>query len=196
MGEREPKIGVMALQGAFIEHCRSLERCGSRAVEVRKPQQIEELDGLIIPGGESTTIGKLLELYGFPPVIRERVEAGMPVYGTCAGLILLAKDIVDSDQPRLGMMDIRVLRNGYGRQVDSFEADLEIEVLGEEPFRGVFIRAPMITKVGPGVEVLGRLDGVPVVVRQGNLLVSSFHPELTGDDRLHRYFVEMVKQGQ
>lgn len=180
------------MQGAFIEHCRSLEECGCRAVEVRWPQQLDEVDGLIIPGGESTTIGKLLELYGFPSVIKEKIQAGMPVYGTCAGLILLAQDIVESDQPRLGMMDISVLRNGYGRQVDSFEAELDIEALGEPPFRGVFIRAPLITRVGPGVRVLGSFDGAPVVAREGNLLVSSFHPELTGDVRLHRYFVEMV----
>jgi 5'-phosphate synthase pdxT subunit len=189
----EPKIGVMAMQGAFIEHGRSLERCGCRAVEVRRPQQLDELDGLIIPGGESTTIGKLLELYRFPVVIKEKIEAGMPVYGTGAGLILLAKDLVKSDQPRLGVMDISVLRNGYGRQVDSFEAELEIKAIGEPPFRGVFIRAPLITRVGPGVEVLGSFDGAPVVAREGNLLVSSFHPELTGDNRLHRYFVEMVR---
>lgn len=192
MGTMAPKIGVMAMQGAFIDHCRCLEKCGCRAIEVRKPQQIEELDGLIIPGGESTTIGKLLELYDFPPVIKEKAAVGMPIYGTCAGLILLARDIVGSDQPRLGLMDIQVLRNGYGRQIDSFEADLTIEALGEEPFRGVFIRAPMINRVGPEVEVLGSFDGRPVIARQGQFLVSTFHPELTGDTRLHRYFLGLI----
>ena len=192
MTGRKLKVGVLALQGAFLEHCSSLEKCGCTAVEVRQPEQMTDLEGLIIPGGESTTIGKLMEIYGFPPVIKERVEAGMPVYGTCAGLILLAKDIVGSDQPRLGMMDVRVLRNGYGRQVESFEADLLVDPLGEGPFRGVFIRAPRIIEVSPEVDVLGRFNQEPVVVRQGRLLASCFHPELTGDTRLHRYFLSMI----
>ncbi|HHV61243.1 MAG TPA: pyridoxal 5'-phosphate synthase glutaminase subunit PdxT [Firmicutes bacterium] len=186
------KLGVLALQGSFIEHARSIERCGARAVAVRKPEDLEGIEGLIIPGGESTTIGKLMTRYGLDQRIRELAAAGMPVYGTCAGLILLARRVLASSQPVLGMMDITVMRNAYGRQVDSFEADLRIPAIGDTPFRGVFIRAPRIEVTGPGVEVLAELDGKPVLARQGRFLVSSFHPELTGDARIHRYFLNMV----
>lgn len=191
----EPKrIGVLALQGAFAEHCRALEALGCTACEVRRVEELEDLDGLIIPGGESTTIGSLLVKWGLMEALKEKIIAGLPVYGTCAGLILLAKEIAGSAQPRLGVMDIQVLRNGYGRQVDSFEADLDIAVLGPEPFVGVFIRAPIIQEVGPGVEVLAEWEGYPVLVRQGKLLASTFHPELTNDLRLHRYFLQMVEK--
>ncbi|KKM11552.1 glutamine amidotransferase [Clostridiales bacterium PH28_bin88] len=186
------KVGVLALQGAFREHRKMLSRCGADAVEIRKPEHLEGLAGVIIPGGESTTIGKLLIDWSLMEPIREMGRRGVPVFGTCAGLILLAKDIVGSTQPRLGLMDVRAVRNAYGRQVDSFEADLQIQEFGEEPFRAVFIRAPYIESVAPGVTVMAETDGKIVMARQGNLLASAFHPELTEDPRVHRYFLEMV----
>jgi len=191
---RPRRIGVLALQGAFAEHRRALEALGCTAVEVRKAEELENLDGLIIPGGESTTIGSLMAKWGLMEPLKGKIAAGFPVYGTCAGLILLAKEITGSDQPRLGVMDIQVLRNGYGRQVDSFEADLDIPALGPEPFAGVFIRAPIVQGAGPGVEVLAEWQGKPVLVRQGKLLGSTFHPELTSDLRLHRYFLQMLEE--
>lgn len=187
------KIGILALQGDFREHFWAIQNTGNEAIEVKKTAQMEGLDGLIIPGGESTTIGRLMEEYGFFEAIRQHVEQGLGIYGTCAGLILLAKEIVGSSQPRLGLMDMVVQRNAYGRQRESFETDLEIPVLGEEPFRAVFIRAPYIEAVGPGVQVLATYDNKIVFARQGKFLASAFHPEETDDLRVHRYFLKMLK---
>lgn len=189
------EIGVLALQGAFREHRKMLKDCGVSSREVRKPEQLEGVDGIIIPGGESTTIGKLMEQYGLMELIRDMANKGVPVFGTCAGLVLLAKEIENSTQPRLGLMDIVVVRNGFGRQVESFETDLEINILGFSPFRGVFIRAPYIKKISPNIGILASYDDKIVFARQGNLLACSFHPELTDDLRVHRYFLQMVEQG-
>ena len=186
------KIGVLALQGAFAEHKKVLARIGVESVEVRLPEHLEDLDGLIIPGGESTTIGKVAKRWGLLEPLRDFVESGRPVWGTCAGMILVAKEVLDGkpDQPLLRLMDVTVRRNAFGRQVDSFEADLDVPALGEEPFHAIFIRAPLIERVHNGVEVVAQLDdGTVVAARQGNMLVTSFHPELTDDDRFHRYFV-------
>ncbi len=191
------RIGVLALQGAFVEHEAMLRRIGAQTWQVRLPRDLEGLDGLILPGGESTSIGFLAERRGLLEPLQEFARSGRPVWGTCAGMILLAKEIVDGvpGQPILGLMDITVRRNAFGRQVNSFETDLEVPVLGDPPFPAVFIRAPVIERVGPEVEVLARLeDGAPVAVRQGNLLATAFHPELTADPRFHRYFLAMVKQ--
>jgi len=186
-------VGVLALQGAFIEHVRMLRRLGAQAREVRLPSDLDGLDGLIIPGGESTTIGKLLVHYELLEPLRGLVRSGFPIYGTCAGTILLAKDIGGLDQPLLATMDLVVKRNAFGRQLQSFETDLRIAGLGGEPFRAVFIRAPAITSAGPEVEVLASLEsGAIVAARQDSLLVSCFHPELTDDDRFHRAFLEQV----
>jgi 5'-phosphate synthase pdxT subunit len=187
-------IGVLALQGAFIEHIQMLSRLGARAREVRLPSDLEGLDGLIIPGGESTTIGKLLVHYELLEPLRGLVRSGFPIYGTCAGTILLAKDIGGLDQPLLATMDLVVERNAFGRQLQSFETDVRIDGLGEAPFRAIFIRAPAIKSTGPGVDVLASLDnGTIVAARQDSLLVSCFHPELTDDDRFHRAFLEQVR---
>jgi 5'-phosphate synthase pdxT subunit len=183
---------ILALQGAFIEHEKILRRLGVDAIEVRLPEELEGLDGLIIPGGESTTIGKLAVKWRLLEPIRTLAKAGRPVWGACAGMILMAQEVTDGvpAQPLLGLMDIAVARNAFGRQVDSFEADLDVPVLGKPPFHAVFIRAPLIERVGAGVEVLARLEGGAVVAaRQGNLLATAFHPELTEDDRFHRYFL-------
>lgn len=196
MGGKQIKIGVLAMQGAFLEHCRMLNECGCETAEIRKVEHLEDLDGLIIPGGESTTIGKLLNEFGLFEPILHRARAGMPIYGTCAGMILLAKDIVNSTQPRLGLMKIRVKRNGFGRQVDSFETDLKVRGIGNQPFRAVFIRAPYVESVEPGVEVMAEFEEKIVCVRQGNFLASAFHPELTGDKRIHEYFVNMVEEAR
>ncbi|SHJ40100.1 pyridoxal 5'-phosphate synthase glutaminase subunit PdxT [Propionispora hippei] len=188
------KIGVLALQGAFREHLTVLERCGAEAVEVRQPGELEGIGGLILPGGESTTIGKLMVEWDLMETIRQRTKEGMAVYGTCAGMILLAKSIVDSDQPRLGLMDTTVRRNAFGRQLESFEEDLTVPELAGGPVRAVFIRAPLIEEVGSNVAVMAQVNGKAVIARQDNMLVTSFHPELTGDDRIHRYFLNMIKQ--
>lgn len=186
------KIGVLALQGAFIEHEHMLHDLGEETVQVRLPADLEGLDGLIIPGGESTTIGKLATTYGLMEPLRE-FASGKPTWGTCAGMIFLAKDIGIDRQPILGMMDIHVSRNAFGRQVDSFEADLPISVLDSQPFPAVFIRAPVVTAVDPGVDVLSRLpDGRIVAVQEGHWLATAFHPELTHDSRLHQYFLDMI----
>jgi 5'-phosphate synthase pdxT subunit len=184
-------VGVLALQGAFIEHEQTLHDLGVNAVEVRLPEQLEDVDALIIPGGESTTIGKLAVAYHLLEPLR-RFAVEKPVWGTCAGMIMLARDI-GRDQPLIGVMDIKVNRNAFGRQVDSFETDLEVPDLGAEPFHAVFIRAPLVTGVGSSVQVLARLpdDGI-VAVRQGHWLATAFHPELTPDHRFHRYFLEHV----
>ncbi|MDN5344210.1 MAG: pyridoxal 5-phosphate synthase pdxT subunit [Clostridia bacterium] len=189
------KIGVLAMQGAFREHIKSLAALGIQGEEIRHKNQLEGISGLIIPGGESTTIGKLMVEFNLLEPVRELAAAGMPVFGTCAGMVLLARDIIGSDQPRLGLMNARVQRNAFGRQVDSFEVDLEIPVLGPEPFHAVFIRAPFLEAVEPPAEVLATFDGKIVMARQGNLLATAFHPELTNDLRVHRYFLEMIKQG-
>ena len=186
-------IGVLALQGDFAEHLAMLARIGVDAREVRKAGDLEGVDALIIPGGESTTIGKLMARYGLDEAIRARAEHGMPIYGTCAGLILLAKEIEGSDQPRLGLMDIAVIRNAFGRQIESFEADIPFAPTPEQPVRGVFIRAPIVARVGAGVQTLSVFDGKIVAVQQGNLLATAFHPELTDDTRVHRYFLSLVK---
>ncbi len=189
------KIGVLALQGAFREHVQILRGLGVDAREVRLPSEMHELDGLIIPGGESTTMGKLARAYGLMEPIREFVQAGKPVWGTCAGLIVLAKDI-GAEDAHVGVMDVKLRRNAFGRQVDSFETDLHVPALGGEPFHAVFIRAPRIECVGAHVEVLARLDdGTIVAARQRNLLVTSFHPELTNDPRFHRFFWGSVTVG-
>ncbi len=183
---------MLAVQGNFREHGAVLRRLGVEAIEVRKPEELRGLDGLIIPGGESTAIGRLIRLYGLEEAIR-RFEA--PILGTCAGMILLAREAVDGtpEQPLLGAIDLVVRRNGYGRQVASFEADLELE--GEDrPLRGVFIRAPRVTEQGPQVEVLAELDGDPVLLRQGRILVAAFHPELTDDTRVHERFLQLVRE--
>ncbi|MDD3653821.1 MAG: pyridoxal 5'-phosphate synthase glutaminase subunit PdxT [Desulfotomaculaceae bacterium] len=184
------QVGVLALQGAFQEHQKMLADCGVKSLQVRKDLQLEDISALIIPGGESTTIGKLLQEYNlFKPIIR-MAGKGLPIFGTCAGMIMLAQVINGSQQPRLGLMEICVDRNAFGRQVNSFEEDLNIPALGVEPFRAVFIRAPYVTDVSVNVEVLVRCDGKIVLVRQGKFLAAAFHPELTGDIRLHRYFIE------
>jgi 5'-phosphate synthase pdxT subunit len=187
------RIGVLALQGAFREHVMCLEALGVATVSVRLPEQLDDVDGLIIPGGESTAIGKLMATYGFYDVIRERHAGGMAVWGTCAGAILIAREIIDSvpDQESLALIDIVVRRNAYGRQVDSFEADLDFDDFDRE-YRGVFIRAPWIESVGDEVDVLAEHDGRIVAASSPGMLATTFHPELTGDPRIHRYFVDTV----
>ena len=177
------KIGVLAVQGAFREHAAVLRRLGADVVEVRKPEQLDDVDGLVIPGGESTAIMRLVHLYGLEEAIR-RFER--PVFGTCAGMILL-------DRAHLGLVDLEVERNAYGRQVASFEADLDLAG-DDEPLRGVFIRAPRVLEVGPRVEVLAELDGEPVLLREGRYVVASFHPELTDDTRVHERFLTLVEE--
>lgn len=194
------KIGILALQGDFAEHAAILRGLNANCfecidvVEIRTARQLSEIDGLIIPGGESTTIGKLMKDCGLLDPLRERITAGMPTFGTCAGAIVLARDIGGLRQPLIGTMDLSMRRNAFGRQLQSFEALLPIPVLGDPPMRAVFIRAPAIASVGAGGEVLARLpDGTIVAARQGHMLVAAFHPELTGDDRLHRYFIELIR---
>lgn len=184
------RVGVLALQGAFREHQKMLDTLGANSIQVKKPGHLDSVAALIIPGGESTTIGKLLNEFGLFEPIKKIGREGMPVFGTCAGLILLAKEIIGSTQPRLGLMDTVVERNAFGRQVESFEAHLEIPVLGADPFRAVFIRAPYITAAGPAVEVLSSYGDKIVFARQGKFLAAAFHPELTPDPRVHRFFLE------
>jgi len=181
--EQTLRIGVLAVQGNFREHAGVLRRLGAEPVEVRLPEQLEGLDGLILPGGESTAIMRLMRLYGLDEALR-RFDA--PIFGTCAGMIVL-------DREHLGLADIRVERNAFGRQVRSFEADLDLG-LGEEPVRAVFIRAPWIEEAGPGVEVLAEVDGHPVLAREGRILVAAFHPELTDDTRIHELFLDLVRE--
>ncbi len=188
------KIGVLALQGAFREHCWMLEKCGAEAIEVRKPEDIDDIDGLIIPGGESTTIGKLMVEWGLMEKIRDRAQKGMAIYGTCAGMIVMSKDIIGSNQPRLSLMDTVVQRNAFGRQQESFEADLYVPEFGEQPVRAVFIRAPYIESVGDNVKVLASVNDKIVIARQDKLLATAFHPELTKDDRIHKYFISMINE--
>jgi len=180
---KTPKIGILAVQGNVREHAAVLRRLGAEPVEVRKPEQLAELDGLVIPGGESTAIGRLVRLYGLEEAIRSFTR---PILGTCAGMILL-------DRRHLGVLDLEVERNAYGRQVASFEADLDLA--GDaEPLRGIFIRAPRVADAGPGVEVLAELDGEPVLLREGRTIVAAFHPELTDDTRVHERFLELVRE--
>ncbi len=187
------KIGVLASQGAFIEHIEKLRQLGVEATPVRMPEELEGLDGLIIPGGESTSIGRLMRDYKLTRAIRDRVKHGMSVFGTCAGMILMAGRGDDPAFEPLGLMDIAVRRNAFGRQVESFEAELNVPELGEKPFPGVFIRAPWVEQVNGTVEVLARLaDGTIVAARDGKMLALAFHPELTDDLRFHQYFLEIV----
>ena len=182
-------VGVLALQGAFREHVAAVTRLGATAREVRQLKDIDGIDALIIPGGESTTMGKLLNEWNMLEPLRQRILDGMPVYGSCAGLILLCREIENSDQPRLGVLDATVRRNAFGRQVDSFETDLNIPEIGADPIPAVFIRAPVLTGVGAGVTVLAEVNSQAVAVRQNNILATSFHPELTPDTRMHSYFL-------
>ena len=188
------KIGVLALQGDVSEHIASLGDCGVSASGVRSRQEIESVDALVIPGGESTTIAKLAKAFGVFDLIKSRIASGMPTYGSCAGMILIADQILDggADQESFSGLDAQVRRNAFGRQVDSFETDLTFAGIGEAPFRAVFIRAPWVESVGAGVEVLASFNGHPVAIRQGHLLATSFHPELTGDNRIHRFFVDQL----
>jgi 5'-phosphate synthase pdxT subunit len=187
------KIGVLALQGAFVEHARILQQLDVEASLVRLPKELVGLDGLVIPGGESTTISKLMADFGLMQPLRALAQAGLPILGTCAGMILLARDVGGNSVPSLGAMDIEVKRNAFGRQVDSFEADIDIPALGAPPFHAIFIRAPIVEKVGPEVEALARLsDGTVIAARQDKLVASAFHPELTSDLRFHRYFLEIA----
>ena len=205
------RIGVLALQGDVVEHLRALESAGARAVKVRRPEELDQLDGIVIPGGESTTIDKLSRIFEVREALIDKIRNGLPAYGSCAGMILLADRIVDGidDQQTFGGLDITVRRNAFGRQVDSFETDLDLD-LGlddagsstgsTDPFHAVFIRAPWVEKVGSDVTVIGRVphvadptgEGAIVAVRQGRLLATSFHPEVTGDHRLHAYFVRLA----
>ena len=190
---RRARIGVLAVQGAVREHVAAIRDIGAEPVEVRLPRDLVDLDALILPGGESTTMRRLIDAYGLREPIAALARAGAPLLGTCAGMILLAERLTDGEAPYFGLVDLEVRRNGYGRQLDSFEADLEVPTLGEEPVHGVFIRAPLVTDVGPAAEVLARdPDGNPVAVRQGRVLATAFHPELTGDRRLHRLLLQMV----
>ena len=191
------KVGVLAVQGDFAEHIAVLKYLAVEGHEVRLPADMEELHALIIPGGESTTLSYLMDLYGLKEPITQRVAQGMPLWGTCAGMIMMAHNPSGLRPTPMGLMDIDVVRNAHGRQVDSFEADIIVKPLNGEPFHAVFIRAPAISRVGPSVEVLARLqESGPVAVKQDNLLATAFHPELTSDTRFHRYFVELIKGGK
>jgi 5'-phosphate synthase pdxT subunit len=195
-GPMTTSVGVLALQGAFAVHEQRLRECGVSPRQVRTPDDLSRVDALVMPGGESTTMSKLLVTSGLFDVLADRLATDMPVFGTCAGMILLATEVLDGrpDQRSFGAIDIAVRRNGYGRQVDSFEADLDVPSVGEAPFHGVFIRAPKVERVGDGVEVLAAHDGVPVLLRHGRVSVASFHPELSGDARLHRSFIETLTE--
>ena len=187
------EVGVLALQGDFAEHIAILKRLGVEGREIRLPEQLEKVNGLIIPGGESTTLSRLMSIYSMREPIEQMAHQGKAIWGTCAGMIMMALEITEEDPVPLGLMDIGVIRNRYGRQVDSFEQELELIDLGPAPFHGVFIRAPAITRVGREVKVMATLpDGQPVAVRQGKLLATSFHPELTADTRIHQHFLELI----
>jgi pyridoxal 5'-phosphate synthase pdxT subunit len=193
---RRPRIGVVAVQGAVREHAAAIREVGAEPVEVRLPRDLVDLDALVLPGGESTTMRRLIDEYGLREPIAALARSGAPVLGTCAGMILLAERIADGAEPVFALLDIEVRRNGYGRQLDSFETELTISALGDEPLHGVFIRAPIVTDVGPRAEVLARdPHGRPVAIRQGRVLATAFHPELTGDRRMHRLLAEMIGEG-
>jgi len=190
---RGARIGVLAVQGAVREHMNAIREIGATPVEVRLPRDLVDLDAIVLPGGESTTMRKLIDEYGLREPIAAMARGGAPVLGTCAGMILLARDIADGGEPVFGLLDIEVRRNGYGRQLHSFEAELDTPGLEGGPLHGVFIRAPVVAEVGPSVEVLARdPDGHPVAVRQGRVLATAFHPELTDDRRLHRLLLALV----
>ena len=191
-----PNVGILAIQGDVIEHRHALERIGAETTEIRLPDQLDGVDGLIIPGGESTTIVQLIDIYDLRDVIRDKVRSGLPTWGTCAGMIVLADRLTDRRPDPLRLMNIDVSRNAFGRQVDSFEQDLHIDGVDGPPFRAVFIRAPVVNSAGEGTEILARLDdGRPVAVRQESMLATSFHPELTDDSRVHQLFVRMIETG-
>jgi len=195
-GERAPKVGVLALQGDFREHLAVLRGLGADAVPVRRPTELDEIGGLVIPGGESSVMDKLSRSFGLAGPLRAAIAGGLPVYGTCAGLIMLADRIIDgiAGQQTLGGLDVAVRRNAFGSQLDSFETDLDIPAVGEEPMHAVFIRAPIVEEVGSGATPLAQVaDGRVVAVEQGNLLGTSFHPEITGDTRFHEYFLAKVR---
>lgn len=187
-----PRVGVLALQGDIREHQHALRGAGADVVAVKTAEMLEMIDGLVIPGGESTTIGKLADRFGLIDPIRRRLSEGMAAFGTCAGMILLSAAVTEGDQPLLGALDVVVRRNAFGRQNDSFEEALDIVGL-DDPFQAIFIRAPWVDKVGTGVEVLARVHDHPVMVRQGRILAGAFHPELTDDDRIHRMFLDLVQ---
>jgi 5'-phosphate synthase pdxT subunit len=188
-----PLVGVLALQGDVVEHIAALERAGARAIAVKTREDLDRVDGLVIPGGESTTVMKLLDRFAMDEPIISRVRAGMPLWGTCMGMIVAAHDVADLEQPTLDLIDITVRRNAFGRQNDSAEVLLDIPALGPEAFPAIFIRAPWIERVGPNVDLLAQRGGHGVMVREGNVLGTSFHPELTHDPRVHAYFFAMVK---
>jgi len=189
------KVGVLALQGTFIEHIGMLRQLGVEASPIRLPHELDTLDGLIIPGGESTTMLRLMKSFGLIQPIREMARDGLPIWGTCAGMVLLAKSISNYEMETLGLMDMKIRRNAFGSQIDSFEVDLEIPLVGEELFHAIFIRAPIVKEAKPGVKILSRLpDGNIVAARQNLLLACAFHPEFTDDLRFHSYFLNMVSQ--
>ena len=186
-------VGVLAIQGDFAEHIAVLKRLGMQGREIRLPHQLADIDGLIIPGGESTTLSRLMNIYDLREPITRMANEGKAIWGTCAGMMMMAKEITEEDPVPLGLMDIGVLRNAFGRQVDSFEQDLTINQLDQAPFHGVFIRAPAIIRIGQEVDIMASLpDGQPVAVCQHKLMATAFHPELTGDNRLHRYFLDLI----
>jgi len=191
--EFKPLIGVLALQGDVVEHVAAMRRAGAEVIEVKTPAELERVDGIIVPGGESTTVTKLLHRFGLWEPLAQRARAGMPVWGTCMGMIVISAGVEGLAQETLGLLDVRVRRNAFGRQNDSAEVELPVASLGEKPFPAVFIRAPWIESTGPGVDVLASYRDHGVMVRQGQVLGTSFHPELTPDDRVHSYFLEMVR---
>ncbi|MBO8138993.1 MAG: pyridoxal 5'-phosphate synthase glutaminase subunit PdxT [Thermosipho sp. (in: Bacteria)] len=186
------KIGVSGIQGDFREHKLILEKLGVETLVVRKPNELDMVDALIIPGGESTTMIRIMKMTGFYETLRSKIEKGFPVFGTCAGMIVLSKEVVNFPQDSLKVIDIKVERNAYGRQVDSFETDVKLK-FSQAPFRAIFIRAPKVVECGNDVEVLSEYENSPILLRQGKILVASFHPELTDDIRIHKYFVDMVR---
>lgn len=191
------KVGVLAIQGDFAEHCQVFRDLGVNAVEVRLPKDLDTVDGLVIPGGESTTITKLMDIYGISSLVKERVSYGMPLWGTCAGMIVVSHHVVEDCLEPLDLIDLDVRRNAFGRQIDSFEADLTISNLDGGPFHAVFIRAPWIERIGPDVELVTQLEnGTPVAARQNNVLVTAFHPELTQDHRFHQLFLDFTMAGK
>lgn len=191
------KIGVLALQGDFARHARVLSGCGAEVVEVRKPEELADVDGLVIPGGESTTLLRLMDEWGFVPALEKFHAEGRPIFGTCAGLIVLARDVEHPRQPSLGLIDVTVERNAYGRQRESFEATGDVLIDGRpRAVEMIFIRAPRIRRVGPGVDVLARHGDDPVMARQDTVLVATFHPELTESDAIHRYFCDIVRRAR
>ena len=195
MSRADPLVGVLALQGDVREHLVTLAGLGVTARPVRRPAEFADLDGIVVPGGESTTICRLLDVFELRDPLTERLRGGLPAFGSCAGMIVLAAEILAGrpDQRPLRAVDITVRRNAFGRQVDSFETDLDVAGVGDGPVRAVFIRAPWVERTGPGVTVLARVGGHPVAVRQGSVLATSFHPEVSGDDRLHALFLQMVR---